>query len=303
MANLLDNAVMIALSFKRFGNSKKLRTDSNGENGIQVREVDPRVVRASKTLIESPEVQNIGKFDTGVIRNYVVSQSVPSFAIEGLHFCSKAIVKDIDAKLEELVAERSKLIDAAVATLPERILETAKLLGPAFDQSDYPTVEAFRDSYEVSWRFLDLSVPDSLKDTAPEIYEEEKAKAESSVMNAVEQIKILLRGEFGDHVARFIDRLEGKRENGKVKIFRDSMVENLNQFLGSFNARNLTGDDGLADLVALVRDTMDGLTADDLRTVDELRDNVLAACKEAQERLQQLVATTAPATPEYAEAA
>lgn len=297
--NLLDNAVMISLSFARFGNSRQIKAN-DGDNGVQCREIDPRVIRISKTLVDSPEIAAITKFDAGV-REYVVSQSVPSFSLSGVFFLNKSIVADVDKKLTELAIQRSALIDAAADTLAQRIEETRLLLGPAFNSADYPTDAAFRDSYDISWSFLDLAVPESLKETNPEIYENEKIKAEHRLQNAQEQIKALLRQQFGEHIKKFVDRLEGKRENGKVKIFRDSMVENLNDFIGSFNARNLTGDNELADLVAEIRDVMDGVSADDLREVEELRDNVLAACKDVAARLEQLVATTeAPALKEAA---
>lgn len=285
MANILDNAVMISLSFQRFGNSRQIKANE-GDNGVQTREIDPRVIRISKTLIDSPELTAISKYDLNVIRDYVMSQSVPSFQVPGVYFVSKSIVKDVDAKLREFVTERQNLIEKAVQTLQTRIAETAVLLGPAYNPADYPSEDDFRASYDVSWQFLDLSVPESLKDIDANLYESEKNKAASRVANAQEQIKGLLRQQFAEHIGRFIDRLEGKREGGKIKIFRDSMVANLNAFVGSFDARNLTGDDELAALVAEIRSVMDGVTADDLRDTEGfVRENVLAACKQVQDAL------------------
>ena len=82
-----------------------------------------------------------------------------------------------------------------------------------------------------------------------------------------------LRTGFAELVAHAAERL-GVRQDGKKMAFHDSMVTKLDEFFGFFAARNLVGDQELAELVERARATMKGVTAEVLRTDDVTRASV-----------------------------
>jgi hypothetical protein len=66
-------------------------------------------------------------------------------------------------------------------------------------------------------------------------------------------------------------------------VFRDSMVKNMEEFFQFFGARNLVDDQELATLVERARSVMQGVTTEELRTNDLMRDLV-------RERMEQVKA-------------
>jgi hypothetical protein len=271
--------VLVSVSFKQWGNSKKVK----GNPAIRIQDADESLIRVTKTLIDSPEIDAVRKHD-GETRRLVSDITMPGF-FEGIHFISRSAMEGLDAQLSQRQIERVALVNAAADTLEDRAKDTLKRLGDAGDPSEIPTAQAFRDAYSMEWSFLELKVPDSLPS---DMKKKEEEKLASRIENATEGIRKGLRAGFVEHVDQFIDRLEGKRENGKIKIFRDSMIENAVKFMTSFNAKNLADDDALAGLVADFRDALDGVTADDLRNVEELRENTLAAMQEIKAKFNAL---------------
>ena len=59
--------------------------------------------------------------------------------------------------------------------------------------------------------------------------------------------------------------------DGKPKVFRNSLVKNLNEFLDTFLIRNIGDDQELAGLVEQMRSLAAGVAPEDLRTSDSLR--------------------------------
>jgi hypothetical protein len=61
-------------------------------------------------------------------------------------------------------------------------------------------------------------------------------------------------------------------DDGRPKVFRDSLVSNLADFLETFEARNLANNADLAAHVATARQLLSGLTPDRLRTSQGARE-------------------------------
>src|SRR5262249_55420521 len=91
------------------------------------------------------------------------------------------------------------------------------------------------------------------------------------------EVRNALRAAFNGLVSHIVDRLgyedEGNR-GGKKKIFSDSMVEKMEDFLKTFEARNLSNDTDLKAIVEKARKAMKGVSADDLRNMDTIRSSV-----------------------------
>jgi hypothetical protein len=83
-----------------------------------------------------------------------------------------------------------------------------------------------------------------------------------------------------------VDRLTS--DNGKPRVFRDSLVSNLADFLQVFDVRNLGNDEDLAKLAERCRELMAGVEPKDLRTDTALRAEVQRGFSEVKARLDRL---------------
>ncbi len=268
-ASLLDRAVLVSLKLSSFGTSRKVREI----DAVVQTEADRDRVNVSKKLLDSPELKAVRELD-GEIRKYVYAQVVPSFLDEGYYFLAVDLIPAFDAQIQAYQSLRQSLVAAATDALPRIMEEDRAKLRDLYDPKDYPAQGEFRESYQMRVRYLSLGVPDSLKKHG--LHERESDALGGSLAEAETAMRDLMRQNFRDLCAHAADRLTPAEKGKPTKIFRDSMVRNINEFLNSFAFRNLAEDDALAALVAEARAIMDGVTAEDLRTDEDIRNNTRA---------------------------
>ncbi len=161
----------------------------------------------------------------------------------------------------------SKLVVSLLGATPRQRLRSQ------FDSSNYPTADQVRVAFGVEWSYFTMGTPDQLSGLNRAIWEREKAKAERQWGEASQQIQRLLRASMAELVAHMVDRLK-PGPDGKRKVFRDSTIANLRDFLQTFPARNVTNDGELAALVKRASGLLSGINAQVLRDSDLLRDSV-----------------------------
>jgi hypothetical protein len=74
-----------------------------------------------------------------------------------------------------------------------------------------------------------------------------------------------------DCLSRMSERLEDS-DDGKRKIFRDSLVENAVEVCGLLKSFNITNDTRMDEMRKQLEDAMRGVDADSLRDSDSLRE-------------------------------
>jgi hypothetical protein len=146
-------------------------------------------------------------------------------------------------------------------------------LGKHFKQSEYPAVDQIRSAFSVNVRYMTFNVPAALKELNTKLFERERQKIEKQWAQAADEIQNALRVAFSGLVDHMVDRL-GYEDNGKPKTFRDTLVDKMEDFFHTFEARNLTNDGQLKALVDKARRVMRGVSANDLRNLDTVRSSV-----------------------------
>ena len=88
-----------------------------------------------------------------------------------------------------------------------------------------------------------------------------------------DEIRTALRAGFVDLVSRVGERLTPSAD-GKRTVLKGSLVEGLQEFLALFDAKNLSDDRELKRLVDQARALVDGVSPDDLRKSDDVRNEI-----------------------------
>jgi hypothetical protein len=125
----------------------------------------------------------------------------------------------------------------------------------------------------MEWRWLRMDVPGRLKEISAQIFEQERVKAAAMWADALESAKQLLRENMRELVAHMVDRLTPGAD-GKPNVFRNSMLANINDFLDTFQSRNITDDSDLQEIVTNARKLLSGVEPTDLRENDSTRNFV-----------------------------
>ena len=171
-------------------------------------------------------------------------------------------VRNIDRLIERRVAARIEFLK----TYNTWIDEAKTRLGKMFDLSDFPSPEKIEARIQMEYKFL--PIPDAshfVADLAKDEQTKIKQDIEAQIENRINATVIDLYSRVGSAVQTAAERLEVD-EDGKGKIFRDSLIENLRDVATTVQALNITDNE-----------TLSGLCADLLKTVDDVQANELRA--------------------------
>lgn len=245
--------------------------------------VDLSYVGASKRLVDARALRDLTSLVTEA-KSWLFAQSLP-FPLDGVVFVPTDSIEKVNAKLEVFQKLYEELADNFAAEYPQLREAARASLGTLYAESDYPAT--VRDRFSFSWQFLSLA-PGDEKLLSPALVAQERAKFQQLIAEATEAAVSELRVRFATVVDHMVERLTGE-EDGKAKVFRDSLVGNLKTFLDSFETLNVADDAAMAALVKNARKAIEGVDAPDLRKDDGLRGRVAERMAEVQKALDGMM--------------
>ena len=281
--SVAEQTVMLSLSLGAVTNRRKLKSDTEAVDT----EIDRGMLHLSVDLFDAPEQKRCQKYLTALKAN-INNYTVPSFFRGGMYLVKMEAVEKVDVMIEKAIEDFKPVVQAFADVVEQRRDESRDRLKGAFDVRHYPTREQVLAGYTVEKRWLTMSTPQSLKQISASFFEREKAKAEESIRTATEEITKLLAAEAKKLTVHLIERLT-PGPDGKAKIFRDSAVSNISEFLATFNLRNIGGSDELNAQISKIRQLINGVDPEALRTNDTVKESVANGFKQVAEELDKLV--------------
>lgn len=285
---LFDRAVAIVLDSTCIGTSRKVATGA-----VDTKGTDPTLIKVSKTILESKTLDKIRGLQ-GDTRRQVAARSTPSMMFRSsVYLLPIALLPETDAYLLEQVAKLKVLVAKFVAEyLTDKATAEIKL-GAMWNPADYPPAESIEAMIGISWAYIAVDAPAKLGEVSRAIMAREQEKAAATWASALEEATAVLRAGFTDLVEHMLEKLT-PGDDGKKRIFRDSMIGNVREFLRTFPSRNLGDDAELAELARDAERLLSGVDAQALREGETIRDRVTLGMTAIKARLDE-AACTAPA--------
>lgn len=280
--DLFSKGCLVQLETSAWTARAKISTKAllNGDHA----DIDPRYVNASKRLVDRDALKEIESI-RGEARSWLASQSLP-FPLDGAVFVPSEQIERIDAELAKYRARYDAAIDAFVSDYAT-LREAARVqLGSLYNVTDYP--QDVRPRFAFSWRFLSLAPASEAQLVNPVLVAQEREKFQRLMAEAAESAVTELRTRFAACVDHVVERLSDGTDD-KPKVFRESLVGNLRDFLDGFAALNVCDDAALHALVERARETIDGVDAADLRKDAALRGHVAAKMADVQGVLNGMI--------------
>ncbi len=266
--NIFDKALVVKVEMGSLGASKKLSATQ-----IEV-DADKDRVKASKSILDSKELQNI-KSEQQAIGKALRKYCLPSPFRAGFYLVPIVSISDIDGILNQSKDKQfNELLPAFLAVYPNLVEADKISLRSTFDPNDYPAIQKVKASFYMDWSWISFGVPKDLQNVDSNIFAREQEKAAAKIAEVSDQIVQVLRSQMLDLVTHLCDRLEGGKGNGKPKNFKPSTVDNVKEFLATFQARNIVDDRELDKLCAQAKQLLDGVDPQALREQDQVRDRV-----------------------------
>ena len=273
MENIFEKGCLIQLSISKWGGVKKI-SDSQLAQMTDVHEW----LTATKKLVDPESLKPICKVGN-TARTYLTSISLP-FPIQGMVFIPKEMITRVDQKLEEFKTEFSQTVASFLQDY-DKLRETAMVyLGELFNEIDYPV--HVEEKFSFTWRFIILDVPNGKSGIlSPEVYEREKEKFIQTMEEARSMAIESLREEFASMVERITERFT-QNGDGKSKVFKNATVESFYEFFETFKERNIFRDEQLAQLVERAQAVLGGVSAENIRTNADLKENIRGGMAEVE---------------------
>lgn len=280
--DLFKRAVILTVKFENgISRSRQCSTDYVSADA------EKTLLRLSKRLLDCDAAKAITSLDNA-IKKVLRTRALPSMFRAGAYLLPVSIVKEIDAYLREKFAERDKLVDAFIGAYEAEKAIDRDRLRELYNEGDYPSADEVREGYCATFGYATYGSPQSLKEIDPEIFDRSSKEERQKLQEAVGEIRTALRAGFLELVAHAADKLQ-PGPDGKRKVFRNSLVENLQEFLKFFDQRNVVNDESLQALVGQAKSILQNVSPDSLRQDADTRLRVLSGMQDIKSQLDGLL--------------
>lgn len=279
--DLFEKAIPISITKGLVGLTKTVRSDAVEVNA------DKDMLHVSKDLYDSPELKAIISADMK-IDEWLKWKCLPFPMKRSIYLLPKGLLLQVDEKLSEHKVKRDELVEKFIAKLDETIASAKERLKDLFDSTDYPTADAVRKRFTYSYQLLELGPSQQLKVLNKELYEREARKIQAQMIEGSKAIDQLLVKRGADVVAHLVERFT-PAEEGKKKVFRNSSLDKVNEFISTFKEMNINDNKQLETIINQLKALTEGVTPDAIKTSEALQDAMLKGFTKIKSSLDELM--------------
>lgn len=265
-----------------------LKVKGQTDDTVVLVAADKKMLHVGKDILQSKELQAINHVGME-LRAHIRARAVPQEVLrDGTYMLPLELIEKTTDRIEEFRAQFAEKVKVFVEAYPGLVASAQQRLRGAFNPQDYPPASHVAQAFYIETTWLTLEVPGSLKGVNRALYEREKKKAEKTWAEATDKIRDALRLGFAELVGTMADRLDVNAD-GKKKVFRNTLTEHINDFLETFEARNVVQDSDLSMLVAKAKELMKGVDVEQLRDDEALRKRVKEGFDKINTKLEPMV--------------
>ena len=201
----------------------------------------------------------------------------------GMRLIKRVDVPTFDVFMTSVRAELNEAVEQLELHFDELIDQARERLGDLFDPADYDM--NLHRLFGIEWDYPSCNPPEYLLQVSPQLYYSECSRVQHRFDEAVKLAEQAFADELEQLVTHLGERLRGDGD-GSPKVFRDTAVTNLAEFLDRFQRLNIRSDDQLDRLVADARRIVGGVVPQQLREQSELRQRVATELSRVEASLE-----------------
>jgi hypothetical protein len=274
---LHDRAIYLVLSWSFLGTWKGVETNDTSSE-----------VRASKRIIQSVAVQQMRTLRNKV-RRILGKYSLNSLFRPGVYCIPLEYIDEIETALKEAAVGIDDVRQTLKGEWSGIISDAKERLGELFDEADYPNVDAAMNEFVLSYRYVPIAdTPAILKSVAAEAYKEDLERSKIEGANELEAFRSHLRGTLLQIIVNMRKTLT--KPDGERRVFGKRFFKNLNEFMSTFNGKNLSEDGELEKVVTQLATVAKGYDPDDLKDDEHLQKKLNTNLAKIDKSLKAMVA-------------
>ena len=260
----------VRVSFTWLGVRKTL-TQTQKAQAAEPFGAEEKYLSAAKKLLDTshPLFKDVTSIRNRVLAHWK-AMTLP-YPEPGVRLIKQSDVQTFDDDLRGLKEELTAavgLLDAQYDTLKQAARDR---LGSLYSDLDYPPTLV--GLFDVSWEFPSVAPPEYLLRLNPQLYQQEQQRITARFDEAVRLAESAFTEEFAKLVSHLTERISGNGPDGK-KVFRDGVIDNLQDFFARFKSLNVGSNQQLDELVETAQRAVKGIAPQDLRDSEAVRQQV-----------------------------
>ena len=273
--DILKKGTLVHFSASIWGETTKIR----GKDILNT-DAETELIDNVKHKIDKNWLASLKKLRSRA-REYLYNRAY-TFPIPGFIFVPKGNIIKIDDAMNSFENEFASLVDSFIGKYPGYIEEMRRRLGSLYNPLDYPP--NIRQYFAFTWRFLSLCHENNTELLSPETIRREEASFRQMVDEFRNTASSTLRTAFVEMVNRTVERLSGEK-----KIFRDTLIGNIREFIDGFSTMNINNDVELAAAVDRCNKILAGVSIDVIRSNDQFRHSIASSIQGVQAQLSTMM--------------
>jgi len=260
----------VRLSFTWLGVRRTLAPEQRS-TAAEAFQADRQLLTASKLILDvrHPAYRNVARVRSEAAHHWrAATLPFPEPGVRLLNQNSVGLFASTMAAYRERLHEAARELASAYGSMKA---EARQRLGTLFNETDYP--ETLEGLFDLEVSYPPIEPPRYLVALSPALYRQEHARVRERFAAAVELAEQAFASELGRLMSHLAERLSGSAD-GRPRIFRDSAIGNIREFLARFQQLNVRSSRELDDLVTKAEATIAGLAPQDLRSSRSLRESV-----------------------------
>jgi len=267
----------VSLSVSCWGARKKLAADAV-DMGEQA---DPSMFGHAMQLIDKRALKPIRSISTEG-HAAIKSRALP-FDV-GVDFVPNQLVAGLIDDLDRMRVRFDAAVAQFMAEYKAHIDNARAKLGDHFDAAAYPDLTDMRSKFKWAVRVVSMESPRHMQDIDPRLFRQVQQQFQAEMAEFSTSATAVLRERFVSLVQHLADRMT-PGPDGKARIFHDSTVAQVQQFLADFGALNIANDETLAAQVDRMKALVGGRKPDEFRGTGDFQSQVAGALAGAAEAI------------------
>ena len=282
---LRQNFAAVRVSFTWLGVRKTLSADQKAQAAESFGAEGQYLSAAKKLLDTSHEAfQRVTSLRHQIV-TYWKDLSLP-YPEPGMRLIKQSDVESFSLRLTQFQQELSEAVENLDEHFGSLKAAARERLGTLYNPADYPA--SLNGLFAVDFDFPSVEPPEYLLRLNPALYEQERQRMTARFDEAVKLAEESFVNEFAKLVSHLTERLTSGVGEEK-KIFRDSVIGNLNEFFERFKNLSVRSNGDLERLVETAKQTLSGVEANAVRTSESLRQHLTTQLSAVQATLDGLL--------------
>ena len=275
---LSEKAMLVHLSISRWTARSKDRTA--GEDISQQKKAEADVANVWVQLVPKDKMREVQR-SGGEVRKIWIKYTLP-WMDDGIRILPSDLYVKFSGEIKKAISEDQKAVVKFAKRFPDLVATAPERLGVFINDNPLPDVNQIKDKFGVRLNYMPMPTSGDFRCQILDSEAEKiKADIEQNVQNATFDAMHSIWTRLDEMVTNIATTLKEPK-----KIFRDSLINNLKEYVELIPQLNLTGDSELEKIRQEAKSKLTKLMPENLRKHKRDRKQAALNAEEIMKKIQ-----------------